>query len=121
MPGGLRARLAVAIALITALALGLTFLAVYRGTGSRLRDRIDEDLRTQVAEWDQLRAGTDLSTPAAVEQTARRFLDAQRYHPAARIFIIDVAGGTPVTNQPRILQQELEDDDATQEASGGAA
>ena len=119
MPGSLRARLAVAIALITALALGLTFLAVYRGTGSRLRDRIDEDLRTQVAEWDQLRAGTDLSTPAAVEQTARRFLDAQRYHPAARIFIVDVAGGTPVTNQPRILQQELEDDDATQETSGG--
>ena len=118
MPGGLRARLAVAIALITALALGLTFLAVYRGTGSRLRDRIDEDLRTQVAEWDQLRAGTDLSTPAAVEQTARRFLDAQRYHPAARIFIIDVAGGTPVTNQPRILQQELEDDDEAQAASG---
>ncbi len=118
VPGGLRAQLALAIALITALALGLTFLAVYRGTGSRLRDRIDEDLRTQVAEWEQLRAGADLSTPAAVERTARRFIAAQRYHPASRIFVIDVAGGTPVTNQPRILQRELEDDDEAQATSG---
>ena len=58
LPRGLRAQLAVAIALVTALALGLSFLAVYRGTGARLRDRIDEDLSTQVAEWDQLRAAT---------------------------------------------------------------
>jgi signal transduction histidine kinase len=119
LPGGLRARLALAIALITALALGLSFVAMYRGTGSRLRDRIDSDLRTQVAEWDQLRAGADLSTPTAVEQTARRFLAAQRYHPAARVFIIDVAGGTPVTNQPRILQRELEDEHETPETSNG--
>ena len=107
-PASLRSQLALAIALITALALGLTFVAVYRGTGSRLQDRIDQDLATQVSEWEQMRAGHDLSTPAAVEQAARRFIAAQRYHPASRIFVIDVTGGTPVSNQPQIVEREEE-------------
>ena len=100
LPGGLRAQLTLAIALITALAVGLSFVAVYRGTGARLRDRIDAELTSQVDEFNQLRASTDLSTPAAVTAFARRFVTSQRYHPAARIFVIDVAGGDPVTNEP---------------------
>ena len=92
LPGSLRAQLALAIALLTALALGVSFLALYGGTGSRLRDRIDEDLATQVVEWDQLRAGSDVSTPRALERTARRFIAAQRYHAASRIFVVDVVG-----------------------------
>ncbi|HSD79801.1 MAG TPA: HAMP domain-containing sensor histidine kinase [Solirubrobacteraceae bacterium] len=107
LPAGLRAQLALAIALITTLALGLSFVAVYRGTGSRLQDRIDTDLRTQAAEWEQLRATADLGSPAGVGSTARRFISAQRYHPASRVFIVDVAGGAPVSNQPRILEREL--------------
>ena len=34
---------------------------------------------------------------------AQRFVTSQRYHPAARIFIVDVAGGEPVTNEPDVL------------------
>jgi signal transduction histidine kinase len=108
MPGGLRAQLALAIALITLLAVGLSFLAIYRGTGSRLRDRIDSDLTAQVAEWGQFSRGSDLATPSRVERTARRFIASQSYHPASRIFLIDVAGGRPVTNHPDILERELE-------------
>jgi len=107
LPGGLRAQLVWAIALITAAAVGLSFVAVYRVTGARLQDRIDAELRTQVAEWDQLRDGTALSTPSDVSRTALRFLAAQRYHPAARVFIVDVVGGAPVTNQPRIVMEEV--------------
>jgi hypothetical protein len=106
LPGGLRAQLALVIALVTAFAVGLSFLAVYRGTGARLRDRIDEDLVTQVAEWGQLRASTELSSPQDVERFAQRFIDSQSYHPASRVFVVDVAGGEPVTNHPQILEQE---------------
>jgi two-component system, OmpR family, sensor kinase len=124
LPAGLRAQLALAIALITALALALSFLAVYRGTGSDLRNRIDEDLRTQAAEWEQLRAGRDLTSPSQVENAARAFIAAQRYHPASRIFVVDVAGGTPVSNEPRILEREIEREEEDKreehnEASGG--
>jgi signal transduction histidine kinase len=108
LPGGLRAQLATAIALVTALALALSFFAVYRGTGARLRDRVDEDLVTQVSEWDQLRAGAELASAGDVEQFAQRFIDSQSYHPASRIFVVDVAGGEPVTNHRQILEQEQE-------------
>ena len=118
VPASLRSQLALAIALITALALGLTFVAVYRGTGSRLQDRIDQDLATQAAEWQQMRASRDLSTPGAVEQAADRFIAAQRYHPASRIFAIDVTGGTPVSNQPRIVEREEEHRSAAQVSTG---
>ena len=115
-PRGLRVQVALAIALLTAVAVGLSFVALYRGTGSRLRDRIDSDITTQVAEWEQLRGRSDLSTPRQVERTARRFIASQRYHPDSRIFIIDVAGGRPVTNQPRILERELEREEREEES-----
>lgn len=118
LPASLRSQLALAIALITALALGLTFVAVYRGTGSQLQDRIDQDLATQASEWNQMRAGRHLSTPGAVEQAAHGFIAAQRYHPASRIFVIDVAGGTPVSNQPRILEREREEEHQTVAQAG---
>ena len=74
VPRGLRAQLAAAIALVTALALALSFLAVYRGTGARLRDGIDEDLVAQAAEWDQLRAATAPASADDLEQLAQRFV-----------------------------------------------
>lgn len=107
LPGSLRSQLALAIALVTALAVGLTFLALYRGTASHLLDRIDEDLAAQVGEWNQLRAGRTLSTPRAVEQAAREFIASQDYHPASRVFIVTVVGGRPVTNEPRIVGRDL--------------
>ena len=106
VPRGLRTQLAAAIALVTALALALSFFAVYRGTGARLRDRIDEDLVAQAAEWDQLSAATAPATAGDLEQLARRFIGSRSYQPASRIFVVEVAGGEPVTNQPRILEQE---------------
>jgi hypothetical protein len=74
LPASLRSQLALAIALITALVLGLSFLAVYRGTGSRLQDRIDADLATQASEWARFRDRRDLSTPPRVAQAARSFI-----------------------------------------------
>ncbi|MDE3129939.1 MAG: hypothetical protein KGL16_02205, partial [Acidobacteriota bacterium] len=77
---GLRAKLATAIALVAALAVGASFIAVYQGTGSRLRGQIDFGLRTQAAEWQQFSSGSQPSTPAALAGVARRFLASQRYH-----------------------------------------
>ncbi len=108
LPASLRARLAMAIALITIVAVGLSFVAVYRGTVVRLRDQIDAELRTQVAEWEQFRAGADISGSAALRRTAQRFIAAQRYHPASRVLVFQVRGGAPVSNESEILERELE-------------
>ena len=91
--------LALAIALVTAVAVGASFLALYSGTGSRLRGQIDAQLRTQAAEWRLLTAGKDLSTPAALERAAHAFIAGQRYHAEALLIAVQVAGGATVTNE----------------------
>jgi hypothetical protein len=85
LPGSLRAQLALAIALVTAFALGLSFVALYSGTASRLRSQIDAQLRTQRAEWDQFAAGAGISTPADLQRAGAGFIAAQRYHAEALI------------------------------------
>ena len=103
---GLRAQLALAIALVTAVAVGASFLALYGGTGARLRSQIDTQLRTQAAEWRLFTATADLSTPAALERTARRFIASQRYHAESLINIVQVNGGRTVSNASDVLDRE---------------
>jgi signal transduction histidine kinase len=102
----LRAELALAIALVTAVVVGASFLALYSGTGSRLRAQLDGQLRTQAAEWRLATTGSDLSTPQAVERTARRFISAQRYHAEALIFAVQVNGGGTVSNDSELLARD---------------
>ena len=70
---GLRGRLALSIAAIVVVGFAITAFAVYRGTGSELRDRIDSDL---AAEVDAVEASLTQSseTPAAVAAAARRYV-----------------------------------------------
>ena len=101
LPTGLRAQLAAAIVLVTAVAIGASFLALYSGTTARLRSQIDAQLRTQAGEWRQFTAGADLITPAAVERAARRFIAAQRYHAEALVTAVQVNGGRTVRKRSR--------------------
>lgn len=97
----LRGELASAIALVTLFGVGATFLALYSGTGSRLRGQLDTQLRTQAAEWHQATARTDLSTPAGVERAAKSFIAAQRYHAEALIIAVQPTGGRNAFQQRR--------------------
>ena len=118
LPSGLRVQLALAIALVTAVAVGASFLALYRGTGTRLRSQIDAQLRTQAAEWRQSTAGADLSTPAAVERAARRFIATQRYHAESLLTVVQATDGRTISNDPELIGRE-EESERTPGASGG--
>ncbi|MEA2457742.1 MAG: two-component system, OmpR family, sensor kinase [Thermoleophilaceae bacterium] len=102
----LRTQLGIAIVLVAALTLALTFVAVYRATRADLRGRIDRDLTAEVAGWRHLTSPRDLRSPAALEAAGRRFIANQRYHPESRIFVVDVRGGQTVTNHPAVIDQE---------------
>ena len=106
VPGGLRAQLALAIALVSALAVGASFLALYNGTSSRLRAQIDSQLRTQAAEWRQFTAHADFRTPAALERIATQFIASQRYHAESLIIVVQVSGGRTVSNNSELLARE---------------
>ena len=112
LPTGLRAQLALTIALVTIVAVGASFAALYGGTSSRLQAQIDGQLRTQAAEWDQTTRGANLTTPAAVEAAGRRFIASQRYHAESLINLVQVSGGPTVSNNPDVVGRE--------EANGGA-
>jgi two-component system, OmpR family, sensor kinase len=117
VPSGLRAQLALAIALVTLLAVGATFLALYGGTTSRLRAQIDSQLQTQAAEWRVFTARHNLRTPARLERVARRFIAAQRYHAEALIVAVQVAGGHTVSNNAELVAREARDE-GSREATG---
>ncbi len=103
LPTGLRAQLALAISLVTALGIGVSFVALYNGTSARLRGQIDSQLRTQVAEWRQFTSNTDLSTSASLERAARRFIASQRYHAESLISVVQVNGGRTVSSNPELV------------------
>ena len=103
---GLRTQLALAIALVTAVAVGASFVALYSGTGARLRSQIDAQLRTQATEWRLLATPADRSTRAALETAAQRFIASQRYHTESLINVVQVHGGRTVTNASEVLARE---------------
>jgi two-component system, OmpR family, sensor kinase len=106
VPGSLRVQLALAIALVTILAVGASFIALYQGTSARLQAQIDSQLRIQVAEWHQLTASSDLSTPAALTSTAQEFIRGQRYHAESLFIVIQAPGMPTVSSNADLLAAE---------------
>ncbi len=90
------------------------FVAVERTTVGGLRSSVDAGLQTQVREWRRSVAGIRLDSPVAVERAARSWLAQQRDHPSTQLQIVDVAGGTTVTNHPGVLGVELAHEQAEQ-------
>jgi len=98
----LRARLALAIALILVAALGTTFVATYRGTGTQVQAQIDQDLRQEASAFEQ-KIPVFKVTRRHVTRVAQRYIDDQvTFNVAPRLYVVRVAGGGMVTNQPEL-------------------
>jgi signal transduction histidine kinase len=106
LPASLRAQLALAIVVVTGLALGVSFIALYNGTAARMRAQIDAQLETQLAEWRQSTAAANLSTPRLLEQTAARFIAGQRYHAESLLIVVQPLLGRTVSNHPDLVALE---------------
>jgi signal transduction histidine kinase len=100
----IRTRLTAAIALITLAALAVTFVAVYRGTGSDLRSQIDHDLGEDARALAQHVGGANGSQPAALARQAQRYIDSQpAFGPSSELFVVEPNGGRLATNDPELL------------------
>ena len=100
---GLRGRLAIAIAFILLGALTITYFAVYRGTGSELRQRTEADLEREVESLSGKMASGPELTPQGYSQRASQLAMAENFGTSSRVVSITVRGGTPQTNQPDLL------------------
>ena len=108
VPRGIRLRLVLAISAVSMAAVAASFFALHETTAANLRSRIDRELNEQYAEFQQhVLAGGRVTDPASLRAAGDRFVAGQRYHPEARIYLIAPEGLAPVTNQARIVDEEL--------------
>lgn len=99
---GLRGRLAFSIALIILLALGITYVAVYRGTGTDLRQQTETDLEREAGNLTRsLVAGEPLDISEYVVR-AEGLVSSQPFAATSRLLAISV-GDETLTNQPELL------------------
>ncbi|MCC6755944.1 MAG: HAMP domain-containing histidine kinase [Solirubrobacterales bacterium] len=100
---GLRGKLALAIAMVLLLALGITYLAVYRGTGAELESRTESDLEREMERLTTALTQFGPGSPLEYRATAERIAVAESFGPNARVVSISIAGGGTVTNQPGLV------------------
>ncbi len=114
---GLRARLALSISLILVIALGTAFVATYRGTGTQVRNQIDQDLKTDARAVDD-RLGYDARPRALVEAAETYLEDRRSFGATSRLYLIRVSGGTIVSNLPELSPEEEGDQRVGREVLG---
>ena len=108
IPRGIRLRLVLAISAVSIAAVAASFFALHETTAANLRSRIDRELNEQYAEFQQrVLSGGKVRDPAGLRAASVRFVAGQRYHPEARIYLVSPAALAPVTNQARIVDEEL--------------
>lgn len=114
---GLRARLTLSIAAILVVAVGITFLVIYGGTGRTLRASVDKELREEAATF--ARQGLGRARDAdALAAAGRRYVASQVFGPSARLLILKLPDGRIATNDPELLglSRDLDQEDAQTQA-----
>ncbi len=102
-PVGLRWRLAGWVALVTLACIAITFVAVYRGTGTQLRHQIDQELAGDAGELAHNLALADARTPKQLSAAATRYMRDQPFSASSTLLFALVPGAGPSTNRPELF------------------
>jgi signal transduction histidine kinase len=109
-PPGLRSlrwRLAALIGMVVVLAVAGTFVVIYRGTGTQLREQIDGELRSDAVSFDRGGVPIRPTGGAEIEERAGAYLASQPYRASNRLLFLRVADHQPVSNEPAETQALL--------------
>jgi two-component system, OmpR family, sensor kinase len=113
LPSGLRWHLAGWIAVVMLVCTGVTFVAVYRGTGTQLRRQIDREIAGDAAELTHSLTSSRARTPAQVAHEASVYIRNQPFA-ASSTFLFAIVPGAPIsTNRPELLAHAPPDNDET--------
>ncbi len=124
IPTSLRWRLAVWVALVVVVSSGITFFAVYRGTGTQLRRQIDSEIAGDAGEFAHALSSSGAHTPGAVLAAARAYVAGQPFNASSTVLFTRVPGGGTATNTPELFGSHAPDDGesaAVQEQENRAA
>jgi signal transduction histidine kinase len=109
-PPGLRWRLTAWVAAVLLVASAITFVAIYRGTGSELSRQIDRELRTDADAFTRHLASASSQGPAAVASSAEAYVRAQPFHATSHLLFVSAPGAGAVTNEPELFGLARGDD-----------
>ena len=109
-PAGLRWRLTGWVAAVLLVASAITFVAIYRGTGSELRRQIDRELSRDASAFSRHLSETGAQPPAAVAASADAYVRAQPFRATSRLLFLSAPGAGTVTNEPELLGLAAGDD-----------
>jgi signal transduction histidine kinase len=114
VPAGLRWRLAGWIALVMLVCTGITFAAVYRGTGTQLRGQIDHELSGDAAEFAHNLTSSRVRSPAEVKRLASTYVHNQPFSASSTFLFAIVPGAGTATNRPELFARARPDNGETQ-------
>ncbi|HWX74937.1 MAG TPA: ATP-binding protein [Solirubrobacteraceae bacterium] len=100
---GLRLRLAAWVAGVMLVCTAITFVAVYRGTGTQLRTQIDRALRGDVASLAHNLAATRERSPQGVAQAAAHYIQTQPFSASSTLLFALVPGAATSSNRPELF------------------
>lgn len=114
MPGGLRWRLSAWIALVVLGSSAITFVVVYRRTGSELRRQIDQEIAGEQRELAQTLVSSHEHSPEEVAERATRYIQGRPFS-ASSILLFAVLKGAPTSsNRPELFMKAKADRGETQ-------
>ncbi len=108
-PLGLRWRLAGWVAVVTLICTGITFVAVYRGTGTQLRHQIDQEIAGDAREMAHNLVLTRSHSPQRVAEVAKRYVADQPFGASSTLLFAVVPGAGTSTNRPELFGQRAPD------------
>jgi two-component system OmpR family sensor kinase len=110
IPASLRWRLAGWVALVVVVSSGITFVAVYRGTGTQLHRQIDSEIAGDAGELAHALASAHPRTPRQTLVVARSYISGQPFNASSTLQFALVAGAGTATNTPELFGNPAPDD-----------
>jgi two-component system, OmpR family, sensor kinase len=111
--GGLRWRLTAWVAVVMLLFAAVIFVAVYRGTGTQLRQQIDRSLAGDAGEFSHNLKLLDEDSPRALAVAAGGYVHDQPFGASSTLLFALIPGAGTTTNQPEMLGNTAPDNDET--------
>jgi two-component system, OmpR family, sensor kinase len=115
---GLRWRLAWWVALVILICTGISFVAVYHGTGTQLRGQIDREIRGDAGELARSLQMAGARSPQAAYAAANRYVRGQPFAATSTLLFATTPGAPTSTNRPELFAAEAADHGETPAAQG---
>ena len=109
-PQSLRWRLSLWVVVVLLVSSAITFVAIYRGTGSELRHQIDRELARDGDAFARSIAPATSKGGAAVARSAESYVRAQPFRATSRLLFLSAPEVGAVTNEPELLGLARGDD-----------